>query len=127
MTEEEWNNIEIRLYDSREIVNLQVDEYELTLIVQREKNKLNLFVYVNGQFKFEWLNEDCDIRKRFYCQSTHCLISNKEICKITKNKKSQQRIKEHNSFVSYSPYWNSFNKFKRHLIANNQNICLSPK
>lgn len=124
LSEEEWKDIEFQLFELNRLVKLKVDDYEVSIIVTREKTKLYLMIYVNGEFRFEWATNDCDIRKRFFCSSKHCPVSQKELNKITRSKKLQKEIKEKYIYISYSPFWSSFNRLKRHLIANNRNISI---
>lgn len=124
ITAEEWKDMEFRLYDLGQLVYLVADGYKLGIIAQREKSKLYLFVYVNDQFKFEWIKEDCEIRQRFMCPSKKCVIKSKELNQVTKSKKAQAELRERYSYVYYSPYWSSFSRLKKHLIENNERLSL---
>lgn len=57
------------------------------------------------------------------CPSKHCIVSQHELNKI-RGKKKQQEIKEHYTYISYSPYWSSFSRLKNHLIKNNKEILI---
>lgn len=124
MTAEEWKTAENSLLNYGAPVKLKIDNYEIGLIPLRENMKLSIALFVDGKFKWEWIHEDCDIRKRFMCQSKHCLIKQKDLNRVTKSKKKQQEIKANNTYISYSPYWTSFKRLKSHLIKNNTSIEL---
>lgn len=122
MTAEEWKKAENDLLTFGYPIKLKVDEYEISLVLTRENMKMYIVLFVNGEFKWQWIHEDCDIRKRFMCPSKHCLVKQKDLDRVTKSKKKQQKIKTNNTYTSYSPYWTSFKRLKSHLIKNNTSI-----
>ena len=124
MNAEEWKKIEDELLTFGIPVELKVDGYKLSLVPTRENMKMYVVVFIDGEFKYEWIHEDCDIRKRFLCPSKHCLVKQKDLDRVTKSKKKQQEIKANNTYISYSPYWTSFKRLKSHLIKNNTSIEL---
>lgn len=124
MTEEEWKEVENELLVYGYPVKLKIDGYNIFLMAIRENMKLSIGLFVDGKFKYEWIHEDCDIRKRFMCPSKHCLFKQKDLNRVTKSKKKQQEIKANNTYTSYSPYWASFKRLKSHLIKNNKSIEL---
>lgn len=124
MTTEEWTEIENKLLKFGLLVEIKVDDYKVSLVPTRENMKIYIVLFVNGKFKWEWIHEDCDIRRRFMRPSKHCLVKQKELDRVTRSKKKRQEIKERNSYISYSPNWTSFKRLKRHLIKNNKSIEL---
>ena len=124
MTTEEWKEVENELLVYGYPVKLKIDGYNIYLKSIRENMTLCIALLVDGKFEREWIQEDCDIRRRFMCQSKRCLVKQKEIEKVTRSKKRQQEIKANNMFISYSPYWSSFKRLKSHLIKNNTSIEL---
>ena len=124
MTAEEWKKIESDLLTLDHPVKLHIDGYEVWLVPTRENMKMYIALFVDGGFKWEWIHEDCDIRRRFLCQSKHCLVKQKDLDRVTRSKKKQQEIKANNTYRSYSPYWTSFKRLKSHLIKNNTSIEL---
>lgn len=124
MTEEEWKEVENELLVYGYPAKLKIDGYNIFLMAIRENMKLSIGLFVDGKFKYEWIHEECDIRKRFMCPSKHCLVKQKDLNRVTKSKKKQQEIKANNTYTSYSPYWASFKRLKSHLIKNNKSIEL---
>lgn len=122
LTEQKWKEVEEKLFIHDMPVKLKIDDYEITLIKIQEKMKLYIAIFVNGEFKPEWIEQDCDIRQRFMHQSKHCLLKKKELEYITKSKKKQQELKEKYTHINYSPYWSSFSRLKNWLIQHNYNI-----
>ncbi|MEE0858301.1 MAG: hypothetical protein U0M12_02400 [Acutalibacteraceae bacterium] len=122
MTNDEWKEVEEKLLLFGELVKLEADGYKLTLFTVREKMKLYIVVYINGKFKFEWIESDCEIRRKFMSSSKHCVIKQKELDKITKRKERQKELKKKYTYTTYSPYWSSFSRLKKHLIKNNERI-----
>lgn len=121
--QEMWKQIEFELFEIGKCVDLLVDDYKLTLVAFREKTRIYIAVYIDGKFKFDWIEEDCEIRKRFMCQSKHCIVSQSVLKKI-KGKRKQQEFKERYTYISYSPYWSSFSRLKNHLIKSNNKISI---
>ena len=124
MNAEEWKKVESNSLKLDHPVKLHIDGYEIWLVPTRENMKMYITLFVDGGFKWEWIHEDCDIRKRFMCPSKHCLVKQKDLDRVTKSKKKQQEIKANNTYISYSPYWTSFKRLKSHLIKNNTSIEL---
>lgn len=124
MTEEEWKEVENELLVYGYPIKLKIDGYDIFLVPTRENMNLSIGLFVGGKFKYEWIHEECDIRKRFMCPSKHCLVKQKDLNRVTKSKKRQQEIKANNTYISYSPYWTSFKRLKSHLIKNNKSIEL---
>ncbi len=124
MTAEEWKKVENELLVYGYPVKLKIDGYNIHLMTIRENMELSIALLVDGRFEWKWVQEDCDIRRRFMCQSKRCLVKQKDIEKVARSKKRQQEIKANNTYIFYSPYWTSFRRLKSHLIKNNTSIEL---
>ena len=128
MNVEDWKYVESQLTNfvcSR--VKLKIDGYDISLVLLREsKNSLKnvIAVYVDGYIKMEYLDRNSEIAKKFMCPSKKCLLTKKQIEDFSKNKKQQQKIKEKNTYIYYSPYWTSFRRLKSSFVKNNRNIEL---
>lgn len=123
MNNEMWKEIEFRLFELRTVVKLKADDYCIWLINQRKGNKLYTVVYVDGKFKIQWINEECEIRRKFMCPSKKCLLTKKVLNKI-RSKKRRKEISDKYTYISYSPYWSSFSRMKKHFIENNNEITM---
>lgn len=117
MTKEQWKAVEqkILLYPYT-IAKLQADGHVLSLSMQRHKMRLVIVVYVDGKIDFNWLIEDCEIRRKFFQQRKHSLLTQKDRERMKREKKSiRDEIQEQATYYSYSPYWTSFTALRRHL------------
>lgn len=126
MTKEQWKQVEEALKNLYHSVKLQIDEYELALgLVRIGTYELAIMVYVGGQFKWEWLTEDTEERRRFCQKKERTMLTAKGKAALKKmSKKRQAEFASQCQYFYYMPYWKSFNSLKRHLIANNQSIEL---
>ncbi len=129
MTAEDWKKVERNLspYTS---VKFRIDGYIVDVAVTNEKPhslKYVLAVYVNGSIKGEWLINDCDIRRRFYCKQTKSLLTAKDksapMFKRMKKADRENIIKKY-QYDTYSPFFTSFRSLKNHFIRNNNLIEL---
>ena len=126
MTAEEWKTCEQRLFSNYRGVRLKVDEYNLTIaVVPTKKLKLEIMVYIDGEFRGEWIINDCEIRRRFYNKHKKCFYSQAEMKKIMRLRKALREEELKNAYYYwYEPYWQSFRSLKSHLIKNNSSIEL---
>ena len=126
MTAEEWKICEKHLSGYYGIVHLKVDEYNLTLSVVPIKNlRQEIMIYINGEFKTEWIINDCEIRRRFCNKHKKCFYSQAEMKKIKRMRKElREKALENAYYYWYEPYWQSFRSLKSHLIKNNTSIEL---
>jgi hypothetical protein len=119
----QWDKVEQRLIMYYCSIKMKVDEYELCLMLIPDKGlKQSIVVLVNNAIKLEWVDNDCEIRRRFYNRHTKSLLKANDLRKVPKQ--MQKEVKEANTYEWYSPYWTSFNKLKNHLIKNNTDIEL---
>ena len=125
ITTEDWKDIEGQLKDFYTKVDLLIDGYKVTLMLQRISVTQNAIVpYVNGVVKGKWLTEDCEERRRFLRPVTRSLLSAKKMRELKLSKKILKEYKEKMKYTTFSLYWPSFKPLKRHLIRNNQVIEL---
>ncbi len=125
MNAEDWKSVETKLCLSGSSVKLKADGYELTLIIIPYKSLKNcIAVYVNGSIKGEWVLNDCDIRRRFYCRHTRSLLTQKVKKRLKKESKAVREIvlSHPTEYDWFEPYWSSFRSLKSHLIKNNNSI-----
>lgn len=127
MTKEQWEAVENKLYSTYGDVRLKIDGYDVSIRTERNKMKLVFAVYVDGKIKSEWILNDCEIRRKFYCKSTKCAVhvDYKKLGKASKAvKKEVEEYRKQNTFSYYLPYFKSFRTLKRTLLANNTEIKL---
>lgn len=134
MTKDEWLQVQDKLSHPWGSVKLTVDGYALALEVRQVKTlKFVIMVFVNGVCKGEWCKGEADEAKRFCRPVKKFLYSPAEKKAVLKGKSKAQikTISEllglDKSWTSYDLYWPSFAPLKRHLIANNQRIELTPE
>ena len=130
ITPADWKLIEESLSGRYGSEKLLCDGYELTISREQEKNRLVLVVYVNGVWKSEWLQKDCEERRRFLRPTVFRLFPKAKVEKILKGLGQRSRAKfiaEHGldkTHVSYWLAWNSFTALRRHLVKNNKEILV---
>lgn len=122
LTTSQWQEIESRLFDFQETVSIKADGYTLTFVTFRKKSKLIIQIFVNEKCKTDWALKDCEIRHKFFCPKTSCLLSQKQIESYTKNRKFQKELRKQYSYTYYVPYWSSFSRLKNHLIKSCMDI-----
>lgn len=129
MTKEEWKQAEETLKSFFSPVRLKADGYDVALCLERVGVYQNrIMVYVNGKFRWEWLSEECEERRRFCQKKMRSLLTAKQKADFRKLSKKQQKelAERYHSweYAAYSPQWSSFGALKKHLTANNQSIEL---
>jgi hypothetical protein len=130
ITPADWVRMKANLSGLFGSEDLLCDGYKLTISRQQSKNRLHLVIFINGEWKGSWITTDCEERRRFFCPSTKRLYSQKKIDEILKGLGQRQKkkfIAEHKmdrAYTSYSPYWNSFDSLRRHLVKNNKEIMV---
>ena len=79
MTKEQWKAVEqkVLLYPYT-IAKLQADGHVLSLSMQRNKMQLVIAVYVDGKIDFHWLQDECEIRRKFFQQRKRSLLTPKD-------------------------------------------------
>ena len=126
MTSEEWNKVEQTLLSPFSSVKLKIDGYNVSVTCMPEKPlHYCMHVFIDGKFKYKWLMEDCDIRRRFCQQHTKSLLNAKENKQLKrKSKYIRDEVKKNMSCKYYLPLWRSFRLMKSHFIKNNDSIEL---
>ena len=117
MTKEQWKAVEqkVLLYPYT-IAKLQADGHVLSLSMQQHKMRLVIVVYVDGKIDFNWIIEDCEIRRKFFQQRKRSLLTQKDRERLKREKKSiREEITAQATYYTYSPYWTSFTALRRHL------------
>ena len=130
ITTADWKRIEESLSGRFGAEHLMCDGYKLTIQREQEKNKLVLVVYVNGVWRGEWLKNDCEERRRFFCPITWRVFSKAKVDKATEG--MGKRHKEtwiakmgfDKTMTMYMPVWGSFTALRRHLVKNNKEILV---
>lgn len=117
MTKEQWKAVEQKILNyPYTIAKIRADGHVLSLSMQRDKMQLVIAVYVDGKINFHWLQEDCEIRRKFFQQRKRSLLTQKDRERLKREKKSiREEIQEQATYYSYSPYWTSFTALRRHL------------
>ena len=126
-TKEQWAEIERRLRSPFGCVELQCDEFKLTLAVEALKVRaFTIMAYVDGSFRGTMISEDCEERRRFMRPRVKCHFNAKEYSSWKRGfgKKSADEMKAKYTYHHYEPFWPSFGPLKRHLLANNERIEL---
>lgn len=131
MTADDWKKAEERLTPPFGLAKFIIDGYKVTVECRLvTKNKYGYVVFVDGVFKFEWIKDDCEIRRRFCYEGQRSILTGK--CKTDFIKEFGKReynrfIKENPEKIKYKywqPYFGSFRLLKSHLEKNNESIAL---
>lgn len=130
MTVEEWAIVERKLSVPYGSVKLEIDGYNAEVVCTPTKNplKYELVVFIDGKFKVEWINNDCEIRRRFCCKHKTSLLTAEQKKKLKRERKAvREEIEKQMTSYYYYPFWNSFGSMKSHFIKNNKSIELLNK
>lgn len=85
MTKAEWAQVEEALKNQFHHVKLKIDGYDITLSLVRISNyELAIMFYSGGEFKYKWIAEDCEERRRFCRKSTRSILSTKQKAELKK-------------------------------------------
>ncbi len=120
MTDKEWKQVEQRMTPPIGYVRLNIDGYMVTIVTVEEKPlHYCLGVYVNGEIRVEWIDQDCEVRRKFYRHSTRSLLDTKGRQMLKKERKSvREAVLKKCTYEDYTPYWGSFKSLKSHLVKN---------
>lgn len=122
MTEKDWKVVRARI-DVTPPAHLIIDGYDIKIFLQRMGMKLAYFITVDDTLKIEWVEEDCEIRRRFFQCHKRRTYSAAE--KKKASRALRKRMEENDKVYEYfEPWWGSFSRMKSHLIKNNQSIEL---
>lgn len=122
MTEKDWEVVRARI-DVTPPAHLIIDGYDIKIFLQRMGMKLAYYITVDGTLKSEWINTDCEVRRRFYQRHQKHTYSAAE--KKKASRALRKRMEENDKVYEYfEPWWGSFSRMKSHLVKNNQSIEL---
>jgi len=129
-TKEQWVEITEQMDRLYSAVHLRCDGYLLTTNMHRNKNKLEISIYINGVMKGEWIgcyktdDEFSDIQRKFCKVSKMAIWSKKELFSLEKiwGKREAKKRGYYNKNLFVSPCWGSAKRLVSHLKKHNQNI-----
>lgn len=131
MTKEEWDDVEKTVMTRFGRVKLLCDGYQLRLgLVKLSAMKLGIGMWINGEINVEWMQADCEERRRFFRPYTRSVWSAPQLAQLKKFSKKQLQnsgLDIGKTFTTYYPWWTSFKPLKAHLIKNNTSIELAPE
>ena len=124
MTQEEWDEVEARLYAPYCSVPLMIDGRRVSIaVVQIQKLHFEYAVYIDGKIVYNDCLHDCEIRDKFYNKHKRSLLKKKDKDMLKHMKKSvRESYIKRAEYFWYEPYWQSFRSLKAHLIKNSDNI-----
>lgn len=121
MNREQWKDIEQHLSFPGAMVTLECDTYTVQLVVMRRKMRMEIWVYVNGEVKRDYLLNDCDIRRRFMRPEVKKpRITDKQV--RAHGKRVCARFVKENTFTTYDCAWPSITPLRRHFTKHNSRI-----
>jgi len=129
MNDREWKAVEGALqHIYSEGADLDCDGYKVSLRLRRlDAFKNAVMVYVGGVAEGRWILEDCEERRRFLCprRSKAWKAKDREdFRKIGKRTLQKMGIDPDAFYMTYSPWWTSFTRLRRHFEANNKRVRL---
>lgn len=130
MTDEQWEALEERSRNVFFTASLLIDGYEVTIqkgSLDKNAMRFGLAVFIGGQFKGEWILNDCEERRRFYhCKKryAHSLKSRNAFKNTSIKLRKELGINTEEKFESYSSIWTNFKSMRRHFEKNNKDIQL---
>lgn len=125
ITAQDWKDIERELKSLYSQVKLVCDGYSITVCLEQISQLKNaIAVYVNGKINLKWLFEDCEERRRFYCQKSRSVYSKKDLAAFKKISKKIFKEMQAKKIIYYDTHWTSFRSLKAHLIKQNKVIEL---
>lgn len=111
------------------MVDLDCDGYRVAIRVEPyRKLSYSLTVYVNGQWRGEWVKGQCEEARRFMCPSSRSLYTPKRKAEIVKALGKRQAAKVfpklNEKMVIYLPNWRSPRSMLRHFCKTNERIAV---
>ncbi len=131
MTKTEWDAVDKNLKQGSK-VTLICDGYNLKLGIRRlSEMRLGIAFSINGKSDYlEWMQVDCEERRRFFRPYTRSVWSKPQLGMFKKWSKKQLQnrgVDPGKTFTTFYPWWTSFKALKSHLLKNNTSIELSPE
>lgn len=129
MTKTEWEAVGKSLLSQAARVVLICDGYRLQLRITRiAEMKLAITFSINDLSDYlEWMQADCEERRRFFRPYTRSVWSKSQLDmfkKLSKKQLQNRSIDPGKTFTTYYPWWTSFKALKSHLIKHNTSIEL---
>lgn len=133
MEQADWDELKEQMDSPYGSMKLKCDDFEIDLVQMTESAKKTWFthIYVDGVIKGEWRcshvsnkpGPDAEEVLRFMHKKSIPLHNKLEIAYYRKvhGKRHADKMSEI-KFITYDPYWKSFNSLKKHLVANNKEI-----
>jgi len=116
-TNKDWKMVEENLKPHSSL-KLLIDGYKITARWEFvSDSRLKIILYVNGEFRGEWLIKDSEIRRKFFYKRESYLFPAAERKRLKRvlSKKYYQQFKVDAKYTHYNPYFPSFAALKRHL------------
>lgn len=132
MTPEQWQEVEKRFRVPWGYAQLRVDGYDLRVEVRAiGPLRYVLVPFVNGWTRGAWLvrndaGEWCEEARRFLPLKRHRLWTAAQVRRVGKRLAKKMGLLNGHYEVR-AGHWTSFGALKRHLIANNESIELTPE
>lgn len=132
MTKMQWEAVEKNLMNNYGKEVLICDGYSLQLGLRKiAEMKLAIAFSVNGKGDYvEWMQTDCEERRRFFRPYTRSVWSRPQLDlfkKLSKKQLQNRGLDPKKTFTTYYPWWTSFKALKSHLIKHNTSIELAPE
>ncbi len=126
MTNGKWKKVEKSLRAGRN-VKLLIDGYNIELrIVKFRNHSVGIMPFINGEYKSEWLLNDCEERRRFYSTIRGFLSSEREQERVLQEADEEEYGKwlKKNSYYEYRAVWTSLELMRIHFERKNVSIEL---
>lgn len=124
MTDKEWNEVQETLR-ARSDARLLIDGYKVELRIIKFRNySVGVLPFVNGEYKSEWLLNDCEERRRFYRTISGCLASDREQERVLQeaDEKEYHKWLKKNTYYEYRAVWTSLELMRMHFERENKSI-----
>jgi len=126
ISKEQWADIEDQLIGPMGRVKLICDGYKINAVIEHNKMKLVVSVYVDGCIKGEWIfnKEASDIPLKFHQEKKSFVFTEKYRALLTKQAKSRFFSKEEREKAAadakkvnshWWPHWPNAKSFCRHI------------
>lgn len=131
MQQEDWDALKAQMNSPYGVMELQCDQYKLTLQQQTSSKSKSwrTVVYVDGVMRGLWLGAsksgepEHEESRRFMRKVSKSLNTKKEVeawRKAFGKREADKRAAQ--KYFYFDPAWSSFNSLKKHLMANNTSI-----
>lgn len=132
MTPAEWKSVEAALALPWGQVQLQCDQFKLTLEVRKIANlRYTVVPFVDGVLKGAWCSAKapCEEQRRFMRPASAAAYKAADLQRMKSFYTAKQlKLMAAKRFEYFKPDWPAFKPLQRHLIKNNQVITLiSPR